>query len=151
MTALEIQCSFCDATATGCSPSAGVRSCARHTQAAQRLAVDIIDAQPILAAALNDARVSFALQVYAREGQATEEPWKRALAAAQDIGAETLIACTSGRTVHTELEAIDEGYRLANAAKYSALAPHVRAKVDPLIAALIAALRDVSARRGGLR
>jgi sugar phosphate isomerase/epimerase len=113
--------------------------------------VDVIDAQPILAAALNDARVSFALQAYAREGQATEEPWKRALTAAQDIGAETLIACTGGRTVHTELEAIDEGYRLANAAEYSPLAPHVRAKVDPLIAQLIAALRDVSARRGGLR
>lgn len=146
-----VQCSFCPENATGHSPSAHVFGCERHTRQAQRSAVEIIDASPLLASALNDARLSLALQAVRYEQTPTEALWMAALHAAQDIGAEALIPSGPGRIVHTELGAIDAGFALANCARQVALAPQVRARVDPLVDKLVEALRAVEQSRGSIR
>lgn len=145
------QCSFCPEPATGHSPSGHVSACDRHARAGQRLAIEVIDAQPLLAEALNNARFSLALQVVRHEQTPHEAPWKRALDAAHDIGAEAGIALGEGRTSHTVHGAIDDGYQLVNAARQLPLAPDVRARVLPLVDALRSALAEASAQQGSVR
>lgn len=145
------QCSFCPENATGHSPSAHVFGCERHTRQAQRLVLEIVDASPLLVSAVNDARLSLALQVVRHEQTPHEAPWRRALDAAQDIGAEAGITLGEGRTSHTVHGAIDDGYQLVNAARQLPLAPDVRARVLPLVDALRSALAEASAQQGSVR